>query len=233
VKYMAERRRPLSQGWKDLPLQSRGRNRTDRRVRHSDDFISAIVWTSGPLALATGALVAGCVTARPSAEWVARQFTEACSWSEPPRSIIRDRDSAVRMHLSLEEGRADSARRPEGRARARLGNLGWASPSVRRVRNIRQGRRRFEGGDDRTPNSAGPSLKHCWIWAPTAAFVPRQYAAVAAIGFDASAAAGRHSAVKGCGPTDRAPSGTPIGQATKSLALVARTPPAYPNSLTA
>jgi transposase InsO family protein len=34
------------------------------------------------------------VTAHPNAEWIARQLTEACGWSEPPRYIIRDRDSA-------------------------------------------------------------------------------------------------------------------------------------------
>src|SRR5262249_37086443 len=34
------------------------------------------------------------VTAHPSAEWIARQLTEACGWSEPPRYLIRDRDGA-------------------------------------------------------------------------------------------------------------------------------------------
>src|SRR5215472_7205530 len=38
-----------------------------------------------------------------------------------------------------EEGRANSARRPEGRTRIRLANLGWSSPSVRPGLNIRQG----------------------------------------------------------------------------------------------
>src|ERR1700680_3797304 len=32
------------------------------------------------------------VTANPTAEWVARQITEAFSWDEPPRYLIRDRD---------------------------------------------------------------------------------------------------------------------------------------------
>jgi transposase InsO family protein len=32
------------------------------------------------------------VTANPSAEWIARQLTEACGWEFPPRYIIRDRD---------------------------------------------------------------------------------------------------------------------------------------------
>ena len=34
------------------------------------------------------------VTAHPSAEWIARQLTEAFGWSEPPQYIIRDRDRA-------------------------------------------------------------------------------------------------------------------------------------------
>jgi hypothetical protein len=34
------------------------------------------------------------VTAHPSAEWIARQLTEARGWNEPPRYIIRDCDSA-------------------------------------------------------------------------------------------------------------------------------------------
>jgi hypothetical protein len=33
------------------------------------------------------------VTTHPTA-WIPRQLTEACGWSEPPRYIIRDRDSA-------------------------------------------------------------------------------------------------------------------------------------------
>ena len=34
------------------------------------------------------------VTAHPNAEWIARQLTEACSWNETPRYLIRDRDGA-------------------------------------------------------------------------------------------------------------------------------------------
>jgi hypothetical protein len=34
------------------------------------------------------------VTAHPNAEWFARQLAEACSWDEPPRYLIRDRDGA-------------------------------------------------------------------------------------------------------------------------------------------
>ena len=33
-------------------------------------------------------------TAHPSAEWLARQMTEACGWRDVPQYIIRDRDRA-------------------------------------------------------------------------------------------------------------------------------------------
>jgi hypothetical protein len=32
------------------------------------------------------------VTAHPTAEWMARQLTEACGWERKPSYIIRDRD---------------------------------------------------------------------------------------------------------------------------------------------
>jgi len=35
------------------------------------------------------------VTAHPTAEWVARQLTEAFPWQEAPRHLIRDRDACV------------------------------------------------------------------------------------------------------------------------------------------
>ena len=34
------------------------------------------------------------VTANPTAEWLARQITEAFPWNEAPRYLIRDRDHA-------------------------------------------------------------------------------------------------------------------------------------------
>jgi hypothetical protein len=32
------------------------------------------------------------VTAHPTAEWIARQLTEACGWEWNPRYLVRDRD---------------------------------------------------------------------------------------------------------------------------------------------
>ncbi|HWX62081.1 MAG TPA: hypothetical protein VN024_26745, partial [Bradyrhizobium sp.] len=34
------------------------------------------------------------VTAHPTAGWIANQLTEACSWQQMPRYLIRDRDRA-------------------------------------------------------------------------------------------------------------------------------------------
>ena len=34
------------------------------------------------------------VSANPTAEWIARQVTEACGWEAAPGHMIRDRDSA-------------------------------------------------------------------------------------------------------------------------------------------
>jgi transposase InsO family protein len=35
-------------------------------------------------------------TAHPTAEWIARQLTEACGWEHTPQYLIRDRDRAYR-----------------------------------------------------------------------------------------------------------------------------------------
>jgi hypothetical protein len=93
AKYMARRRRPPSQGWKTFL-----RNHADG-IASIDAFVVATIsfrLLSGSLVLRHSRrqfLWLG-VTAHPSAEWIARQLTQACGWSEPPRYIIRDRDSA-------------------------------------------------------------------------------------------------------------------------------------------
>jgi len=93
AKYMAKRRRPPSQGWKTF-------------LRNHADGIASIDMLVVPtisFRLLYGFLVLRHsrreilwlgVTAHPSAEWIARQLTEACGWSEPPQYIIRDRDGA-------------------------------------------------------------------------------------------------------------------------------------------
>jgi hypothetical protein len=58
--------------------------------------------------------------------------------ASPPFAQLSPRILQRESYASIaEEGRADSARRPEGRTPARLANLGWASQQVRSGLNIR------------------------------------------------------------------------------------------------
>jgi hypothetical protein len=93
AKYMARRRRPPSQGWKTFL-----RNHADG-IASIDLFVVPtisfrLLYALLVLRHSRRELLWLGVTAHPSAEWIARQLTEACSWSEPPRYIIRDRDGA-------------------------------------------------------------------------------------------------------------------------------------------
>src|SRR6201987_2955284 len=92
-KYMAKGRRPPSQGWKTFL-----RNHADA-ITSMDLFVVPTV----SFRLLYGFLVLRhcrrellwlSVTAHPTAEWIARQLTEACGWQEAPRYIVRDRDGA-------------------------------------------------------------------------------------------------------------------------------------------
>jgi hypothetical protein len=93
AKYMAKRRRPPSQGWKTFL-----RNHADG-IASIDMFVVPTIsfqQLHGLLVLRHSRrerLWLG-VTAHPSAEWIARQLTEACGWNEPPLYVIRDRDGA-------------------------------------------------------------------------------------------------------------------------------------------
>ena len=93
AKYMAKRRQPPSQGWKTF------------LCNHADAVASIDLFVVPTISfrLLYGFLVLRHsrreilwlgVTAHPSTEWIARQLTEACGWSEQPRYTIRDRDRA-------------------------------------------------------------------------------------------------------------------------------------------
>jgi transposase InsO family protein len=93
AKYMARRRRPPSQGWRTFLT-----NHTDGMASIDLFVVPTISFT-----LLYGLLVLHHdrrrilwlgVTAHPTAEWIARQITEAVGWDEPPRYLIRDRDRA-------------------------------------------------------------------------------------------------------------------------------------------
>jgi hypothetical protein len=89
AKYMVKRRGPPSQGW-----------RTFLRNHAQDIAAPFIVPTIGfdllyayiIVRLDRRELVWISVTTHPTAEWVARQITEAFPWNKAPRYMIRDRD---------------------------------------------------------------------------------------------------------------------------------------------
>ena len=95
AKYMAKRRRPPSQSWKTfLRNHAEGIAALDLFVAPTADlrmlFALVIVRIDRRLIVTTN------VTARPTAEWIARQVIEAFPWDQAPRYLIRDRDG-VRM----------------------------------------------------------------------------------------------------------------------------------------
>ena len=93
AEYMARHRRPPSQGWKTFL-----RNHVDG-IASIDLFVVPTIsfrLLYGLLILRHGRrqiLWMG-VTAHPTAEWIARQLTEACGWNYAPRYLIRDRHRA-------------------------------------------------------------------------------------------------------------------------------------------
>ncbi|MSO94085.1 MAG: transposase [Rhodospirillales bacterium] len=91
AKYMVRHRRPPSQGW-----QTFLRNHADG-IASIDLFVvptASFRLLYGFLMLRHGRrqILALGVTAHPTAEWIARQITEACGWERSPCHIIRDRD---------------------------------------------------------------------------------------------------------------------------------------------
>ena len=93
AKYMARRRRPPSQGWKTFL-----RNHADG-IASIDLFVVPTI----SFRLLYGLLILRHdrrqilwlgVTAHPTAEWIARQLTEAFGWEQAPKYLIRDRDRA-------------------------------------------------------------------------------------------------------------------------------------------
>ena len=91
AKYMARRRGGPSQGWRTF------------LCNHADGIVSMDLFVVPTLSfrLLYGFLVLRHhrrrimsleVTANPTAEWIARQLTEACGWEAAPDYIVRDRD---------------------------------------------------------------------------------------------------------------------------------------------
>jgi hypothetical protein len=93
AKYMPRRRGPSSPGWRIFL-----RNHTSH-IAAIDLFVVStigfkLLYGLVILRLERRRLVWTNVTANPTAEWIARQITEAFPWGEAPRYLIRDRDTA-------------------------------------------------------------------------------------------------------------------------------------------
>ena len=93
AKYMVRRRGPPSQGWKTFLCN---------HVPHIGAIDLFVVPTAGfkllyglvIIRLRRRHLVWINVTANPTADWIARQITEAFAWEQAPRYLIRDRDAS-------------------------------------------------------------------------------------------------------------------------------------------
>jgi Integrase core domain len=91
AKYMVKRRGPPSQGWRTFL-----RNHT-QDIAAMDLFVVPtigfdLLYAYIIVRLDRRELVWLSVTTHPTAEWIARQITEAFPWNEAPRYMIRDRD---------------------------------------------------------------------------------------------------------------------------------------------
>jgi transposase InsO family protein len=93
AKYMVRRNRPPSTGWRAFL-----RNHT-AHIAAIDLFVVPtigfkLLYGLLILRLERRRLVWTNVTANPTADWIARQITEAFPWDEAPRYLIRDRDTS-------------------------------------------------------------------------------------------------------------------------------------------
>src|SRR2546421_12917852 len=91
AKYMVKRRGPPSQGWRTF-LRNHAPD-----IAAMDLFVVPtigfdLLYALVIVRLARRDLVWINVTTHPTADWIARQITEAFPWAEAPRYVIRDRD---------------------------------------------------------------------------------------------------------------------------------------------
>ena len=91
AKYMVKRRGPPSQGWRTF-LRNHAPD-----IAAMDLFVVPtigfdLLYAFVIVRLGRRDLVWINVTTNPTAEWIARQITEAFPWNEAPRYLIRDRD---------------------------------------------------------------------------------------------------------------------------------------------
>jgi len=91
AKYMVKRRGPPSQGWRTF-LHNRAPDIAAMDLFVVPNLGFDLLYACIIVRLDRRELVWINVTPHPSAEWVARQITEAFPWNEAPRYMIRDRD---------------------------------------------------------------------------------------------------------------------------------------------
>ncbi len=102
AKYMIKRRGPPSQGWGTF-LRSLAPDIAAMDLFVVPTFGFDLLYDFGHRLLDRRELVWINVTTNPTAEWIARQLTEAFPWDETPQYLVRDQDSiyevAVRRRL--------------------------------------------------------------------------------------------------------------------------------------
>jgi transposase InsO family protein len=91
AKYMAKRSRPPSQGWRTF-LRNHAPDIAAMDLFVVPTISFGLLYARVIVRLDRRELVWINVTANPTAEWIARQITEAFPWEEPPEHLIRDRD---------------------------------------------------------------------------------------------------------------------------------------------
>jgi transposase InsO family protein len=92
AKYMVRSRRPPSQGWRTfLRNHAAGIAAVDLLVVPTVGF--RMLYVLIVLGHDRRRLLSVGVTAHPTAEWIARQITEAFPWDQAPRYLVRDRDA--------------------------------------------------------------------------------------------------------------------------------------------
>ena len=91
AKYMAKRSRPPSQGWRTF-LRNHAPDIAAMDLFVVPTISFGLLYALVIVRIDRRQLVWVNVTANPTAEWVARQITEAFPWEEPPEYLVRDRD---------------------------------------------------------------------------------------------------------------------------------------------
>jgi transposase InsO family protein len=91
AKYMVKRRGPPSQGWKTF-LRNHAPDLAAMDLFVVPTISFDLLYALVIVRLDRRELVWVNVTAKPTAEWIARQITEAFPWDDAPEYLIRDRD---------------------------------------------------------------------------------------------------------------------------------------------